>query len=134
MPTTTFRPFSRLPLELRNRIWNVSAIEPRVLTIQGVPTAQHLETEYFISPSPPPSTLQVCRESRFEAIKFYAKALRHGYSPRCIWTNFSADTIRIDDFRACKLLAGDAALTRQWVVESSDADLFNWYYAYHFLR
>ncbi|KAH8667650.1 hypothetical protein BGZ60DRAFT_409692 [Tricladium varicosporioides] len=132
MLTATFHPFSRLPLELRSRIWKLSANEPRVVTVRGIPAAGHLQMDHFVSLVPTPSVLQVCRESRFEALRFYTKAFTYGSSPCFIWTNFNVDTIKINDFRVCRLLARDAALIQQLVVESSDAELFNGYYAYHF--
>jgi hypothetical protein len=88
--------------------------------------------EYFFSRDPISLILQVCQESRSEALSLYTKAFAAGTSPRSIWTNFNADTIKIDDFRLVKVEAEEAALIRWLVVESSEAELFDWYYIMDF--
>ncbi|KAF9871664.1 hypothetical protein CkaCkLH20_10862 [Colletotrichum karsti] len=79
-PLDHFHLFSKLPTELRLRIWNFNLPPPRIVPIRcgakSLSFASHAQT-------PPPSTsgctsyvaipvnLHVCHESRFEALKSY---------------------------------------------------------------
>ncbi|KAK8064135.1 hypothetical protein PG996_008787 [Apiospora saccharicola] len=71
---STFHPFPRLPLELRQHIWAM-ATEPR-LTVVGKVISE--------KPRPPPPLLGVCREAR-------AYLLRHSYTKAFLENPNNAD-------------------------------------------
>jgi hypothetical protein len=61
---STFHPFSRLPYELRVRIWDMT-VEPRTIDVE-VRRRDHLQNvgKFLTSSAEVPAVLQVCRESR----------------------------------------------------------------------
>lgn len=87
----TFHPFSRLPLELRIKIWEY-ATEDRVLRVRktGYPN------KVYWSPTPVPVITRACRESR--KYNSYRKAFIISPSPRYIWANFDSDVIQMSSW------------------------------------
>jgi hypothetical protein len=57
---TTFHPFPRLPLELREQIWK-DAVEPRTVDVRRILAWPHCQ---LVSSTPIPAILQSCREAR----------------------------------------------------------------------
>jgi hypothetical protein len=143
-PPRTFHPFPRLPLELRQRIWELS-IEPRTVAIRlsDGPRPDPYEAELGLAPqhlldacaaaravanvyperTPPPCLLHVCSESRSHLQRFYQKAFPVGSTPRYTWVNFDADTVCM---RAADLqgFAADLPLTRRLILETQHPNKF----------
>ncbi|KAH6685444.1 hypothetical protein F5X68DRAFT_210161 [Plectosphaerella plurivora] len=92
----TFHCFAQLPLELRQRIWELS-IEPRRVRVGGFSHSVYYTKTPSFPPSPPPPTLQVCAESRDYIQRYYNKAFVKGSPPRYTWVNFDMDTICMRD-------------------------------------
>ncbi|PMD33994.1 hypothetical protein L207DRAFT_638569 [Hyaloscypha variabilis F] len=63
-PTESFKPFPKLPSEIRNLIWSLSLPGQRVIEIEW----NHTSGRFFTS-SPTPTTLSVCTEARAEAMR-----------------------------------------------------------------
>ncbi|CAN9132517.1 unnamed protein product [Alternaria alternata] len=59
---TTFHPFPRLPLELREQIWK-DTVEPRIVDVRRVRKGTERYGQ-LISSTPIPAILQSCREAR----------------------------------------------------------------------
>ncbi|OHW99375.1 hypothetical protein CSPAE12_01910 [Colletotrichum incanum] len=94
----TFPLFSKLPFELRIRIWQL-AREPRTLTVRAsTELNKHRRhpldytLHYYTSPTPLPAVLQTCRESR--NLGLYERSFTGGLTPRYIWVNFELDKIQ----------------------------------------
>ncbi|KAL7944149.1 hypothetical protein V8C42DRAFT_327835 [Trichoderma barbatum] len=96
---STFHPFLRLPIELRLRIWGLTAF-PRIVRAnqhrgrRGI-TVGELEVQCMTTSTPCPAVTQVCHESRQHAP--YQRAYTNGYEPRYIWINFETDMICVSD-------------------------------------
>ncbi|KAL0943683.1 uncharacterized protein CTRU02_201570 [Colletotrichum truncatum] len=78
-PEHSFTPFSRLPAELRLKIWN-HALPPRTLL------ATH---------APNPALLSVNREARYEALRRYTLVRLNTWGDRRIYIDFNHDSIAI---------------------------------------
>ncbi|TDZ68489.1 hypothetical protein CTRI78_v002080 [Colletotrichum trifolii] len=78
-PQHSFSPFSKLPPELRLKIWN-HALPPRTLL------ANH---------APNPALLSVSREARYEALRRYTLVRLNTWGDRRIYINFHHDSIAI---------------------------------------
>ncbi len=77
-----FPKFSRLPKELRLRVWEMAAEQPRVVVIHSAKREEGDETPPgFISSSPPPAVLHVCAESRGMALTRYSVLLMSASEP-----------------------------------------------------
>ncbi|KAH7384755.1 hypothetical protein BKA64DRAFT_148333 [Cadophora sp. MPI-SDFR-AT-0126] len=87
-PPPTFRPFPRLPLEIRQMIWNLS-LEPRVIEME------YEEEQGFFTTCSLPSALQVCQESRSTVKKLYPECFASLWHRRGPLFNFSLDTLYI---------------------------------------
>lgn len=84
-PERTFHPFSRHPTELRLKIWEMT-VEPRVVELRCIhnddlPGPEHIKIS---SLTPPPATLQACRESRNHLLKTYSKVLLKNGGWKCV--------------------------------------------------
>jgi hypothetical protein len=137
--SSTFYPFGRLPLELRQHIWEL-AIEPREVQIKS---EFDFDPWYYYSPTPVPAVLQVCRESRhyLESPSFYRQAfteifdIRHQpryiwtdfntrriiQRPRYIWTNFNIDTISLTQSHLAAAKT-EATSIRYFITEVEEQD------------
>jgi hypothetical protein len=70
-----FHLFSKLPRELRNRIWHYSLPAPRNFKIHFVAKVDHHPEPISLSGIGPPKALYICRESREEALLIYKPRL-----------------------------------------------------------
>ncbi|EHK18388.1 uncharacterized protein TRIVIDRAFT_225704 [Trichoderma virens Gv29-8] len=109
---STFHPFPRLPIELRIRIWNLTAF-PRIVRVRThmrrrwVTVGETL-VQYVASSTPCPPVMQVCHESRQHAP--YEQAYTNGFEPRYIWINFETDMICLEENKDPLSLANPLAL------------------------
>lgn len=75
----TFTLFPRLPIEIRFKIWRLSQPHDRVVTIVNKSNDEHPgpnHQQYLVAAQQViPVQLQVCRESRQEALKWYSSIL-----------------------------------------------------------
>jgi hypothetical protein len=70
-----FHLFSRLPPELRRKIWRHALPSPRIMSIDFIQRPRH-SIPQFESNHPPPVLLQVCHESREVALESYELVFR----------------------------------------------------------
>ncbi|KAH9221236.1 hypothetical protein DL95DRAFT_265607, partial [Leptodontidium sp. 2 PMI_412] len=130
-----FHPFPRLPKELRVRIWrlHLAALQPRTHTLRpkpvsnmrsSFPTRSTNKIQHLFSSDPFPPTLYACRESRLEALAFYTKAFGSMATPNFVWTNFSLDTIKINDNHLSKISFIDKEQIQQMIVEVDSVEIF----------
>lgn len=87
--SSTFAPFSRLPIEIRNQIWK-AALEARI--VKWIRTN---DRNVFDVPSKSLAVLSVNRESR-EAAFFYGEYIRVSTSPRTIYFSPIIDYLFFD--------------------------------------
>jgi hypothetical protein len=67
----SFPSFPRLPTEIRVKIWSHS-LPVRILPIKAFsPLGSSSNDDSFLCTEPPPVLLSVCREARYEALRFY---------------------------------------------------------------
>ncbi|KUJ15043.1 uncharacterized protein LY89DRAFT_686607 [Mollisia scopiformis] len=99
-PTASFHPFSRLPAELRVRVWSFT-IWPRNVDFIMCGWQNQMNDNSFASSTTlkqrnaVPAILHVCRESRYEGMNFYT-LLRHSITGLGIgYFNFDLDTLFI---------------------------------------
>ncbi|KAK8029609.1 hypothetical protein PG993_010900 [Apiospora rasikravindrae] len=85
---STFYPFPRLPLELRQSIWAM-AIAPRAVVVGESWTDEKR--------GPPPPLLEVCREARSFLLDqgYYTKAFVDPKSGQYQYVNFAVDTVHL---------------------------------------
>lgn len=108
----TFHPFSRLPWELRARIWTLT-VEPRTVEVHIIhedpvvpPDAQSVENSralvsHLVSFTPVPATLQTCQEAR--SLGLYQRAFSEldtssnlaAEQRRYVWLNLETDMVSI---------------------------------------
>ncbi|KAL0941272.1 uncharacterized protein CTRU02_204035 [Colletotrichum truncatum] len=120
---STFHPFPRLPLELRQHIWELS-MEPR-----EVPAGKLYPTSISRPPRiPPPSVLQACVESRLYLQSYYKKAFVSEKAPNYTWVNFDIDTVYITQ-NTMEDMEEERPLIRWLIVESSDEEIFTFDHA-----
>ncbi|KUJ14475.1 uncharacterized protein LY89DRAFT_140532 [Mollisia scopiformis] len=96
-PSTTrqrgdFEKFLHLDYDVRFMIWRLSLPGPRIVEVQH---SHNVEDPSWISTCHPPPTLQVCRESRMIALKFYTFC--HSDRMR-VYLNPSIDTLYFGPF------------------------------------
>lgn len=120
----TFHHFTSLPLELRQRIWELT-IQPR-----RVPVGDFSYSSYSPAPPPPPvpppGALQACVESRSHLARYYVKAFVTESPPRYTWINFDIDTIFMRE-RTIKQFEAERRSVRHLSVEVNDGDHFFYY-------
>ncbi|XP_014561983.1 hypothetical protein COCVIDRAFT_85490 [Bipolaris victoriae FI3] len=107
---TTFHPFPRLPLELREQIWK-DTVEPRTVDVRRFQAwPQHYGR--LVSSTPIPAILQSCREAR--NLGLYKKVFFEGEEAesskteqRYVWMDLDIDIMDIgtSDFRWYKSIA-----------------------------
>jgi hypothetical protein len=100
-PLTQFHLFPSLPPELRLKIWSYSH-HPRTIPIEcekAIVSASKPRrfVKAFTSPIRPPSILQICRESREEALPLYTALFRTSYSKGWTYICLPVDTVFIPD-------------------------------------
>ncbi|KAH7320964.1 hypothetical protein B0I35DRAFT_428239 [Stachybotrys elegans] len=103
--TTKFHQFSRLPAELRLRIWDLTEAEPRIVDVYSAPNNRTFKAMVYVrSRTRPPALLHACGDSRRSAIarSLYVKAFCSGSQPRYTWVNFDMDMFHFKPiFFAC---------------------------------
>ncbi|KAI1353219.1 hypothetical protein F5Y01DRAFT_63619 [Xylaria sp. FL0043] len=126
---STFHPFPRLPLEIRQQIWDLS-VEPREVAI-GQPLRRRRRSQ-------PPPLLQACSESRSWIQRRYTKFFETKTTPAregqpkqdCLiysWVNVNTDTVYCDQC-ALEKVANGLPFVRWFIIEVDDPEL--WYYNY----
>ncbi|KAJ4858360.1 hypothetical protein T069G_06627 [Trichoderma breve] len=126
----TFHPFSRLPTELRLKIWQLSLPSPRLVSVQcGVdisafarPPPDSPEYTGCTSPTRIPVSLQVCTESRAEALKSYQPSLGFFRGDGLVYFNYDIDILYFgpregfmaadSQFHTCMMLCEPSELAR----------------------
>ncbi|TLS27171.1 hypothetical protein PpBr36_04595 [Pyricularia pennisetigena] len=89
----SFSLFTALPTELRLEIWRLT-FQPRAVEVRYQP-----ETDECRTITHPPAVLQVCRESREEALRFYHKCFGTKTQEPLIYFNSSIDILYIPRHR-----------------------------------
>ncbi|KAL6694622.1 hypothetical protein J3F84DRAFT_49027 [Trichoderma pleuroticola] len=126
----TFHPFSRLPTELRLKIWKMSLPSPRLVSVQcGIsmstlarPPPDSAEYTGCTSTTRIPVNLQVCTESRTEALKSYQPSLGFFRGDGLVYFNYDIDILYFgpregfmaadSQFHTCMLLCEPSELAR----------------------
>lgn len=119
----TFHPFTRLPFEIRTRIWEIT-VEPRTVEI-GFKREKKTwgAILHATSSTPVPAILHVCYEAR--NLGLYERAFSFGFEPRHLWVNFEMDMISIGraDF---KIIRAERINIRRLKFEGGDSrDFFH---------
>ncbi|KAL7962728.1 hypothetical protein V8C34DRAFT_161222 [Trichoderma compactum] len=125
-----FHPFSRLPTELRLKIWKLSLPSPRLVSVQcGADITAFSKynpdsAEYAgcTSPTRIPVNLQVCTESRTEALKSYQPSLGFFRGDGLVYFNYDIDILYFgpregfmaadSQFHTCMMLCEPSELSR----------------------
>ncbi|OAQ94960.1 hypothetical protein VFPFJ_01069 [Purpureocillium lilacinum] len=123
----TFERFPLLPLELRQRVWELT-VEPRLVEVRfkldhdenpdGKPKALHVT-----SSTPVPATLHTCREARTHGLSMYQRAFTIGAEPRYVWVNYEMDTISVGD-TSLSLIDAEKLLIRRLRTERAGIGVF----------
>ncbi|CZT51636.1 uncharacterized protein RSE6_12807 [Rhynchosporium secalis] len=135
-----FHLFPTLPSELRLKVWALIVSEPRIVDLscrKGVVKSNKQSTRFveaFLSSTPVPPVLQVCRESRYEALATYKphftsyKSSTPPYTkrllPRYIYLALGQDTIKCSDNLLAYLDTDDTANFRRLILDVADAAYF----------
>ena len=97
-----FPNFLKLPTEIRLMIWRCMLPGPRIVQVTSrfkkltpVPIGEKMKAIALTALCQPPINLQVCRESRMEALKEYELAFPSKKFAARIYVNFAIDTILI---------------------------------------
>jgi len=89
-----FMPFSRLPIEIRLKIWEAALPGPRVVHTTGVLSRMRGETWWALRTNcKVPSVLLASRESRLVALKFYVLSFGFGQKVPGTYFNFNIDIL-----------------------------------------
>ncbi|KXH43040.1 hypothetical protein CSIM01_01794 [Colletotrichum simmondsii] len=118
--------FPLLPLEVRERIWEL-AMEPRQIVCGEEPPAYRQCPWPSSTPSPP--LLHTCLESRAHLQRFYAKmnTATNTKPKRFAWVNVEIDTIYLVQY-ALNELRAECPTVRRLIILGTDSELF--YYNY----
>ncbi|KAF7940553.1 uncharacterized protein EAE98_000680 [Botrytis deweyae] len=108
-PLEEFTPFSRLPLELRRKIWGFAALSyPRIFELVWCSSENDLHRLFKVSKQTnrAPPILEVNREAREEGMRTFEKRVFNncntntgipfkveGEKPQCTWFNPDLDTV-----------------------------------------
>ncbi|TAQ89483.1 hypothetical protein B7494_g2149 [Chlorociboria aeruginascens] len=84
----TFKPFPKLPTELRLQIWKFASWAPRTIELNFC-----IVDEKFIDFGHPPAILHVCRESREVGLSFYSLSFGTTKQPPEIYFNPLTDLV-----------------------------------------
>jgi hypothetical protein len=104
-PVASFSYFPKLPAEIRLKIWKNALPGPRIIRMElkygaRVPVKagekRKPKIAHFVGSRSRPVGLQVCRESRIEALKEYELAFPTKTSPAQTYINFAMDTMVLD--------------------------------------
>jgi hypothetical protein len=120
---SSFHLFPQLPLELRQRIWELS-IEPREVAIGPLWNKVAARLPQLQNwPSPPPAAFRACWEAQSYLQKHYVKAFASRTPCADIWVNFDVDTIYIEQLNLIDIGA-DIRFVRQLTIETDDPKQF----------
>ncbi|KAF6818799.1 hypothetical protein CPLU01_13238 [Colletotrichum plurivorum] len=126
--TPTFHFFPNLPPELRQRIWELSPLEPRTVVISDIPTRLVGNAEYEQQRPPrarAPAVLHANRESRLCTQSYYTKYFAAGAADgRYDWINLEVDTIHITQY-SLRTVAKELPLVRNLVVEGFEVSMLS---------
>ena len=133
-----FLPFMRLPLELRQQIWEMS-VDPREIVfgqLHDVDTNKNSSHQKRPRWAPPPPLLTTCAEARSHMQRFYTKTyLPPAYAPQTpteyCWVHLDADTVHLADRQLHAF--SHTASARKLVVETRGGH-FDRSYTRFFLR
>ncbi|KAF6801209.1 hypothetical protein CMUS01_15476 [Colletotrichum musicola] len=121
---STFHCFPLLPLEVRERIWEL-AMEPRQITYGKEPSS------YWQCPWPssaPPPLLHTCAESRTHLQRYYAKAFASEKDPqKSAWVNFDIDTIHLTQY-SLEGLSAECPMIRKIIILGINSETFFYNY------
>ncbi len=134
--------FSRLPAEIKVRVFNLAALAPRIIHVQwerlypenyigsGIPYEEIAWVDKFTSRDPVPAVLQTCHLARQLSQDVYTKAFRPRRNPdsaeaipvcdesRYLWVNFEVDKFRMSYYTLRDTLAAEKAQIRELVLEA----------------
>ncbi|KAI1127409.1 hypothetical protein F5Y10DRAFT_242719 [Nemania abortiva] len=121
---STFHPFPKLPLEIRQQIWEMS-VEPREVAVVSYLTRRWR--------SPAPSLLHACSEARLHLQRQYTKvfglsAFERQHMPDPLiytWVNPNSDTVYCDQDRLEQVIS-ELPFVRWLVIEMLDP--YSWSY------
>lgn len=119
--TATFQHFTMLPLELRQRIWELS-IESRRIPVGGFPHDIYNEA-LRPPPAPPPAVFQVHSEARSYLKRYYTKAFTTESPSRYTWINFEIDTVFLRQWAIPRFWA-ELRSVRHLSIEIDDGESF----------
>jgi hypothetical protein len=102
-----FPRFPELPTEIRLKIWESCLPDPRALEVDYGDRSEFLRCKY-----PPPIALQICRESRAEALKHYELVFDSRPNARRIYFDFSRDGLHFQHINIFSFFPHDEALLR----------------------
>lgn len=98
--SNSFTVFPLLPTELRLKIWEAIADEPRTVELTCTPTASHIPEGRWFSHSKAPVLFRVCSESRyvalqkFEVLEFHPDQI--GIPPSItMYINFASESLHL---------------------------------------
>lgn len=98
--SNTFNLFPLLPTELRLKIWEAVADEPRTVELTCTPRASHIPEGRWFSHSKAPVIFRVCTESRyialqkFEVLRFHPDQI--GIPPSIkLYINFASESLHL---------------------------------------
>ena len=124
---TAFHLFPMLPSELRIKIWNIALLLPRVVTVsckkERLNRTRHF-TKCFVSQTPAPVLLHVCRESRLEGFLTYVSAFKTDTSPMYTFVSFENDIIQCADSMLESMGEDEVARVQSMIWEVKDAVYF----------
>lgn len=114
--TKPFAQFATFPTELRLLIWQFASHLERIIEIQYI----NRSTGFKHSSSPRgPAILQVCHESRTEALKVYRKCFGTKKLPKSLYVNPSSDVLffrAVERTQAWRCIRGPNSLWRDELV------------------
>ncbi|KAK8112849.1 hypothetical protein PG984_013375 [Apiospora sp. TS-2023a] len=119
---STFHPFPRLPLELRQQIWAL-AVEPRLVVVDDCEDQNR---------TPPPPILGIYSEARsFLLQNCYTKAFMISDSAQYHYVNFEIDTIHLDQLDLVDRYPREHHWIQQLSVCVWNAEEFMYGHGYH---
>jgi hypothetical protein len=110
----TFTSFMRLPVELRDIVWELQLPGPRTITITEDVVHKSLDDPDLriakAAKTPVPTLLHICKESRDFALRFYRLSFEIELADRPIYFDFERDLLFIPSERHLKAFYGRDSL------------------------
>ncbi|KAH6721826.1 hypothetical protein BKA61DRAFT_568392 [Leptodontidium sp. MPI-SDFR-AT-0119] len=92
-----FELFPKLPLELRNMVWNEAAIVPQIIVIGYRRSPNPGFIMRVVNKTKPPAVLHASHESRRVALQDFEVTFENSAAPGCgIYFNFDRDALSFD--------------------------------------